>query len=274
MHRPSDDARVRLTTAIEAYLAHLRALNRRPDTIRYRRQQLHRFAREGGTTRLDHVTLERVEAWIASHEWAPSTHRSHVAALRGLTRFAAARGMIDRDPLATMEAAGAPRPNPRPVPDDGYRFALQVAGDRERLMLRLAAEAGLRRGEVARARRSDVWQDLGGWSIDIDGKGGKARTVPLKDDLASELLARPDGYLFPGNTDGHLSPWWVGVLVARLLPDGYSMHKLRTRFGTRAYDGTGDLVAVQELLGHASPTTTRAYVATNRDAMRRAVEAA
>ena len=78
----------------------------------------------------------------------------------------------------------------------------------------------------------------------------------------------------PGQTDGHLSADYVGVLMARALPDGLTAHTLRHRFATAAYGATRDLLAVQELLGHSSPETTRNYVQLPADALRRAVEAA
>ena len=82
----------------------------------------------------------------------------------------------------------------------------------------------------------------------------------------------PRGYLFPGRDNGHLSPRYVGKMIRDLLPGDWTMHTLRHRFGTRAYALTSDLLLVQEMLGHASPTTTRRYVEYDRARMRAAVE--
>jgi integrase/recombinase XerC len=71
--------------------------------------------------------------------------------------------------------------------------------------------------------------------------------------------APANGWLFPGDTDGHLSPQWVGQLVVRVLPDGWTTHPLRHRFSSRAYRGTRNLRAVQVLLGHQSIATTERY---------------
>ena len=90
---------------------------------------------------------------------------------------------------------------------------------------------------------------------------------------AVELRALPFGYVFPGDQDGHLSPAWVGKLVARLIPDEHTMHALRHRFATRAYSFERDVLVVQELLGHASPVTTRRYVRVPSADLRRTVEA-
>ncbi len=140
-------------------------------------------------------------------------------------------------------------------------------------MLRLAAELGLRRGEVARVHSRDVLDDDGGWSLLVHGKGNRDRVVPMPDPLADAIRSRPAGYLFPGDDDGHLSPKRVGALVSGLLPPGVTMHALRHRFATRAYTVGRDLFAVQELLGHASPDVTRRYVLTTQAEMRATVRA-
>lgn len=181
-------------------------------------------------------------------------------ALKGFYAWAMREGLAEHSPVDGLPRVKPRRPNPRPVPETAYRFALQVADDRDRLIVRLAGELGMRRSEVAQARREDVIEDLLGWSLIVRGKGGKERTLPLKEDLARELLARPAGYFLPGKVDGHLSPAYVAKRAKALLPEGYTMHKLRHRFGSKAYAVSGDLAAVQDLLGHESPATTRVYV--------------
>ena len=141
-------------------------------------------------------------------------------------------------------------------------------------MLRMAAEIGLRRAEVAGGHSMDIFEDLGGYSITVHGKGGKDRVVPLPPGLAAQLRALDNGYFFPGDDDGHLSPRWVGKLITRLLPGDLTMHTLRHRFATRAYAVEKDVFVVQELLGHASPATTRMYVQVPREGLRRTVVAA
>lgn len=80
------------------------------------------------------------------------------------------------------------------------------------------------------------------------------------------------GYFFPGQDDGHLSPRYVGKLIRDLLPDQWTMHTLRHRFATRLYAHTRDLLGVQGMLGHATPTTTRRYVQWDTARMRDAVD--
>ncbi len=142
------------------------------------------------------------------------------------------------------------------------------------LAVRLASELGLRRGEVARVRASDIVRDVRGASLIVHGKGGKARTVPMPPGLVAAVEARGPGWTFPGDDAGHVSPEWLGRLVTRALPPGVTMHALRHRFATRAYERTGDLVSVQRILGHESPHTTLRYLAIADEALRAVVEAA
>ncbi|WP_194820538.1 site-specific integrase [Nocardia sp. XZ_19_385] len=150
-----------------------------------------------------------------------------------------------------------------------------MAEPRERLMLRLSAEAGMRRGEVAQAHSRDLVEDDDGWWITVHGKGGKERMVPLLDDLAKELRALGRGYFFPGRYGiGHLTAAYVGKRVRQHLDDANTMHKLRHMFGTRTYRVQKDVFVVQELLGHASADTTKRYVKMRHQDLRSTVEAA
>jgi site-specific recombinase XerD len=85
---------------------------------------------------------------------------------------------------------------------------------------------------------------------------------------------RAGGYVFPGQIDGHLSPDAVGRLVSRLMPRRWSMHKLRHRYATRGFNGTHNLLAVRDALGHASVATTQIYTAVTLADVRAVSEAA
>lgn len=270
---PGIVVRVTWGGALEGFTRHLRAIGRSPDTVALRRSQLSRFARDVGRSRPALVTLGDVEAWMASQTWGASTRRSHRDAVRTFYAWQVKAGHLKVSPVVDLAPGKPSVPNPRPVPEGDYQFALQVADERDRLMVRLAGGVGLRRGEVARVHTDDVFADLLGWSLVIHGKGGRERTVPLPDAIATTITDRARGYVFPGQIDGHLSPAYVGKRVRALLPTAYSMHKLRTRFGTKAYAVSHDLGAVQDLLGHASPETTRWYIRVADDAKRAIVEA-
>lgn len=257
---------------IESWQVALRAAGRRRATVELRGYQLRRVATELRCAPAE-VTGWQLVQWVGSQGWDAETLRSWRSALRGFFGWAHGVGLVDVDPALALPAVKPSEPNPRPTPEDEYRVGLARADERVRLMLRLAAELGMRRGEVARAHSRDLWRDLFGWSIAVHGKGGKTRPVPVPAGLAALIRSRGEGYLFPGRDHGHLSPAHVGRLVSRALPGAWAMHSLRHRFGTAAWSVDHDLLTVQELLGHASPVTTRRYVRVPNERLRATVRA-
>lgn len=242
----------------------------RPNTtIKLRLYQLTRFA-------ADHPdpwaqTQESIIAWLAAQSWSNESRRSYRSALRGFYGWAHAAGYIEDDPSTLLPPIKPSQHRARPTPERVLSEGLAKADPRVRLMILLAARQGLRRGEIAAIHSRDVAADLCGWSLRVRGKGDKERVIPLHDDLARMLRALPEGWAFPGQVDGHLSPRWVGTLVKSALADGWTTHTLRHRFATVAYHGSRDLLAVQELLGHTKPETTRQYVQLPDDALRAAM---
>lgn len=220
------------------------------------------------------VTSGQLVQWAGRQEWSRETRRSFRSSALSFYRWAVDAGHVDVNPADKLPRVKPSDPAPRPAPETAYVRALLSAPPRERLMLRLAAELGMRRGEVAQAHADDLTRDLLGWSLVTHGKGGKDRTLPLPDDLAAELRQLGPGYFFPGGQDGHLGAAWVGKLVARLLPGAHTMHALRHKFATDVYSVNRDILVTQELLGHASPVTTRRYVKVPGAELRDTVNAA
>lgn len=263
---------------LESWLSYLTAGGATPQSIQTRRDHGRRFARAlGGAP--DAVTDEALVAWMAAQRWSVETRRSVSASARSLWGHLLHVGLTSHDPTVGLPRVKPAAPRPRPTPEVVYRTALAgVTDHRVWLALRLAGETGMRRSEVAQVHARDVYEDLWGdetgWSIVAHGKGGKDRVLPLSVELARAVLAAAGGgWMLPGRIDGHLSGPYVGKLVAAALPGVWTMHTLRHRFGTLAADG-GDLIAVQELLGHASVATTQRYVKRPGSALRRAAELA
>lgn len=252
----------------------MRASGRPQTTIELRVYHVRRVLRDLATDPWS-LDVEQLINYLARQDWAPETRRSYRASLRAFYTWAQAAGLRADSPAHLLPSIRVPRGQPRPTPPEAYRAALAAADARGRLMIRLAGQCGLRRGEVARTRREDVVADLLGYSLNVLGKGGHIRDVPLPDLLARDLLACPPGWIFPSPTGGHLTSAHVGKIVSRLLPEGWTMHTLRHRCATIAYlEGGRDLRAVQELLGHAKPETTARYTQIPEDAVRAAVRAA
>ncbi|GFG74615.1 hypothetical protein MBOT_19800 [Mycobacterium botniense] len=254
----------------------MRVAGRRESTVRLRSDLVRSIARRSRTGHPRDLTLNDIVRLCSERPWSAEHRRAVRTSLIGFYDWAMKSGIADENPAAMLPKIAAPAPAPRPAPDEVWHDLLAAAPPRERLMALLAGEAGLRRGEVAVAHSNDLIQDVHGWSLLVRGKGGKQRVVPLTDRLVAEIRSycKKAGYLFPGQIDGHISPKQVGTVISRLMPPGWTMHKLRHRFATRGYAGTGNLRAVQEALGHASVATTQRYTAVSARDIRAVAEAA
>ncbi|OBJ27164.1 tyrosine-type recombinase/integrase [Mycobacterium sp. 1245801.1] len=268
---------------ITDYCLHLAAAGQSPSTVASRRKALARMGRELGCPPAE-VTAEQLVAWLGRQQWKPETRRFYRAAARDFLRWAYRAGRVPAYLADELPAVRIPPATARPVPDDAWQQAISTADARVALMMRLAAEAGLRRAEVAQVHTRDVVDSCGGPQLVVHGKGGKTRVVPISDSLVAAIRAGAAGHtpylpaagwLFPAwPAGGHLTAHHVGKLVAAALPAGWSMHKLRHRFATRAYRGSRNLRAVQVLLGHSSIATTERYTAVDDDEIRAAAMAA
>ncbi|MEE3066543.1 MAG: tyrosine-type recombinase/integrase [Actinomycetota bacterium] len=286
-----DDALVTHTTkilskqwedAISAWTLWLKLAGRRHGTIQLRRDHIRSIARRSRTERPDEITLSTLVSLCSERNWSNEHRRSVRTSLISFYDWAIEMELVSFNPAVKLPKVKPPAPAPRPAPDDVWEELIAAAPPRERLMARLAGEAGLRRSEVALVHSDDLIRDVTGWSLIVHGKGGKQRVVPLNDGLAAEfrLMCTRHGYVFPGqvveagHVDGHVSASWVGISLSRLMPTGWSMHKLRHRFATLGYAGTGNLRAVQEALGHASVATTQRYTAVSNVEVRSVSDAA
>lgn len=206
------------------------------------------------------VTTDDLVSWIAGQHWKPETLKAYRNTLASYFRWLQQTGTRTDNPAFDLPRVKRPKAHPRPCPDRHILAALGKADRAETLMLRLAAECGLRRGEIAGVNSRDVMDDLLGKSLIVRGKGDKQRIVPLPDDLA-ETIEACDGWLFPGRWSGHVEESYIGKHISHLLPDGYGAHSLRHRYATVTYAATHDLFLVARLLGHSSVETTQIYVA-------------
>ncbi len=158
---------------------------------------------------------------------------------------------------------------------------------RDAAVLALLYGAGLRISEALGLRRADA-PVPGVDQVTVLGKGGKERMVPVLPVVAEAVSAYlaacpfplpPEGPLFVGARGGPLSPRIIQYAVARLrgalgLPDEATPHALRHSFATHLLARQGELRAIQELLGHASLSTTQLYTQVDAARLMSAYEAA
>jgi integrase/recombinase XerC len=264
---PSDTPRKRVSgedaMLINGWLKWLAAGSAASSTIRQRRYTLEAFARHH---RLADADAACVEEYLARPGRGPDARKSVLASLRSFYRWATLHGHLEHDPTTLSRSIRTPPGVPRPCPEDVLARALDGADPETELMLLLGAYAGLRRAEIARLHADAVTPD----GLVVTGKGGVTRRIPVHPRIAP--LLPHHGWAFPSPVSYGLpvSPDYVASRVEAAL-EGWTCHSLRHRFATQAYRATKDLRAVQQLLGHASPTTTARYVMVDEDSLARAV---
>lgn len=246
--------------SIEGWTDTLKAAGLSAQTIKSRRYKMVHLAALLMPSGPEDVTTEQIVQAFARQQWKPETRKAYRNTISSFFRWLHKSGRRADDPSLDVPRVKKPHAHPRPCPDRYIAAAMEMATPSEKLMIRLGAECGLRRGEIARVHSDDVVADSAGRSLIVRGKGDKQRIVPLPDDLAG-IIMDAHGYLFPGRFGGHVEESYVGDHISHLLPDGYGAHTLRHRFATVTYATTHDLFVVAELLGHESVETTEHYVA-------------
>lgn len=260
-------------TAIADYLDYLTAAARPATTRGMYRSRLLQLADAYPLRSPWEISAEELVSYLGSRNIGNDARRGTRYTLTGFYDWAVMTGRATANPAKLLPKI-APRPGvPRPIPDHLLAQACAVADPRQRLALRLAAEAGLRRAEIAQVHQRDVHRSHDGYTLLVHGKGQKQRMIPIPDALARLIGLEGTAWAFPDNKGGHLTADRIGHLTAQVLPSGYTLHTLRHRFATAAYNHTRDLYAVQRLLGHSNPQVTQRYVSLDTAELRPIVEA-
>jgi integrase/recombinase XerC len=242
-----------------------------------------------------------IRAFLAARRAAGIASRSlmrQLAALRSFARHLAREGHGAASAFAALRSPRIAKGLPRPVSPTAAIAITDVgtrAGEareawvlaRDAAVLALLYGAGLRISEALAIRRQDA--PVGGVDVvTVIGKGNKPRSVPViapVRDAVNEYLTlcpyplSPGGPLFVGVKGGPLSPRIIQLAVAALrgalgLPDTATPHALRHSFATHLLARGGELRAIQELLGHASLSTTQIYTKVDSTRLLAAYEAA
>lgn len=250
---------------IAAFERWMLSTSRAGGTIRLRVRHIEELARRVHPLRATSADLEGMLFDARSLE--SETRKSMLSSWRLFYRWARRHQLVEVDPTADIESIPVHVKPPRVAADAAVLRGLERATPHERAMILLARYACLRLSELTTLHTRNREHDM----LRITGKGNKQRLVGANDDLLHALITLEDqqgaGYYFRGLTGPHMHPQSVHKIIYRVT--GTNPHSLRHAGATAAYRATGDLRAVQDMLGHASLATTQRYLHLDNDARRR-----
>ncbi len=247
---------------------------------------------------LEMLEPKNFRGFLASRRRQHATSRSLARSLSALRMFF--RYLEDQDIVANRAILAIQSPKighslPKPLTvdkarslvDEGVEAQAEWVGARDTAVLLLLYGAGLRISECLGLKAGDAPR-VGCDVLRITGKGGKERLVPVLPVIQKSVeryyelcpfAFNLDGPLFFGVRGGPLSPRIIQLLMERLreklgLPDTATPHALRHSFATHLLGAGADLRQIQELLGHASLSTTQVYTEVDRKRLLKVYEAA
>ncbi|MHB1536396.1 MAG: tyrosine-type recombinase/integrase [Acidimicrobiales bacterium] len=306
-----------LPDAVDAWLVHLGAAKPSPATLlAYRRDLTGVAGRLAELEALDVVTLEDLTrpalraafaSWAADHA-AASVRRAH-SAWSSFFDFLVAEGLRDGNPMAAIPKPKTPSVLPRSIrARDAVARLLSAAAAsdpnarspwpaRDLTLVATFCLTGIREAEAVGLNQGSLAGEPGARRLEVLGKGGKARPIPIDASLDALIgayqderrarfpahdLTHPSTPLFVDVRGRRLSVHQVRYLVERLyvragiraqIPAGALVHALRHTFATSALEVGADVVELQELLGHASLETTRRYLSATGQGLRQLIQA-
>lgn len=271
-----------LAAAIDRFLAYLKDERRySPSTLRKYAQELaglHAAMLTQGLSRWRELHGDQLQTLIAAEHrrgLEPSTLRAKVSAWRSFFKFLGRHGEVGSNPANGVRSPKVRRKLPQVLDVDQAATLVEITGDepeavRDRALLELLYSSGLRVSELTQARWRDLDADDGMLRV-VSGKGGKTRIVPVGsralaalDALREQDVPQPEDPILRGRAGQPLSTGAVRARIKRRAREQgvwqrVYPHLLRHSCASHLLESSGDLRAVQELLGHADIGTTQIY---------------
>ena len=269
-----------LRPAIEAFVSHLRGRHYSPRTLALYAGDLDRLAACAGERPPEALLahdLRRCLAQLHARGYAPRSLARMLSAWRSFYAWLGREGRVTANPCSGLRPPKGVKHLPHTLTPDALARLLDAPpGDdaialRDRAMFELMYSSGLRLAELVGLDLGDVDRETG--EVTVTGKGRKTRIVPIGHAALAALsawlavravIARDTQALFVGARGERISPRVVqarlrGLARSRGLHERVHPHALRHSFASHVLQSSGDLRAVQEMLGHASLSTTQVY---------------
>lgn len=245
-------------------------------------EQYHAFCQETGKEGMD-LFFKTVRSWVVhlmEQGYAPRTIHRKLSSLRSYCKYLIRRGELDADPVEKVLKPKLNKRIPRFVDEksinrllDEYAFGDDFQGERNKLVINILYQTGIRRSELTGLTLSSF--DPGSGQIRVVGKRNKERIIPVGRELSDAIqgyLSKREEY-FPGSTSDALLltdagkaayPKLIYRIVNRYIGmittlEKTSPHILRHTFATHMLNNGADLNAIKELLGHANLSATQVY---------------
>jgi tyrosine recombinase XerD len=276
-----------LDQQLDRYIVHLKVeKGASPYTVRNYSQEIEQFfdfLEDEGVDSWDGVdrqVLRRYLLWLRKEGYVEASMARKLSELRSFCRYLLQEGLLPSNPFDLVSSPKVPKRLPRYLKAEEVEALLHAPdvstplGQRDRAILELLYAAGVRLSELVSLNLANLSLDTG--QMVVWGKGGKERVVLLgvpavralqdyiRDGRAKLLRKKTTDALFLNRFGGRLSRRSIGLIL-----DKYSKlaglwrkvtpHLLRHTFATHMLEGGAGLRVVQELLGHAQPTTTEIY---------------
>jgi len=239
----------------------------------------------------EQVTKTQVRFFLSElirHGMSKGSVSRKLASLRSFFGYLEKQGLIQNNPTITITAPKLEKRLPQYLHESEIDQSIHLidskseAGIRNRAILELFYGTGMRLSELVNLDLQDL--DLPGGTVRVQGKGGKQRILPIGQTVFKTLRVYieirnhfspviENKALFLNPRGGRISARGVQNLVRKTLSEGsekrrLSPHMLRHSFATHLLDHGADLLAVKELLGHASLSTTQVYTHITRDRLK------
>lgn len=244
--------------------------------------------------KIDLKDLQHFIKWIAELGMTASSQARIISGIRSFYKYCLTENITTKDPTLLLEAPKLKRSLPDVLT---YQEIEQIIaqidlskpqGGRNKAILETLYGCGLRVSELVNLKISQIYSEVG--FIRVIGKGDKERLVPIgstaikyidiyKKQIRVHVAPRPgqEDILFLNNRGSQLSRVMIFLMLKNLvkkagIKKNISPHSLRHSFATHLVEGGADLRAVQEMLGHASITTTEIYTHLDREFLRKTLE--